>query len=53
VVDSGRSENPVYYIQTYENPGLRSLDFKQLPLNGAAIKVMPLDQPVQVTVLKS
>jgi choloylglycine hydrolase len=46
-------KNLIYYIQTYENPGLRSLDFKQLPLNGAAIKVMPLDQPVQVTVLKS
>jgi choloylglycine hydrolase len=45
-------KNLVYYIQTYENPGLRSLDFKQLPLDGAAIKVMPLDQPVQVTVLK-
>ena len=44
-------KNLVYYIQTYENPALRTLNFDQLPLDGGAIKVMPLDQPVEVTVL--
>jgi hypothetical protein len=42
----------VNYIQTYNNPGLRSLNFDQLPLDGGAIKVMTLDQPPQVTVLR-
>jgi len=45
-------KNLVYYIQTYENPQLRSLNFDQLPLDGGAIKVMPLDQPVQTIALK-
>ena len=45
-------KNLVYYIQTYGNPGLRSLNFNQLPLDGGAIKVMALDQPSQVTVLR-
>ncbi|NDG76139.1 MAG: linear amide C-N hydrolase, partial [Synechococcaceae bacterium WB8_1B_136] len=40
-------KNLVYYIQTYDNPGLRSLNFNQLPLDGGAIKVMALDQPSQ------
>lgn len=40
------------YIQTYNNSGLRSLNFDQLPLDGGAIKVMTLDQPTQVTVLR-
>ena len=44
-------KNLVYYIQTYDNPGLRSLNFDQLPLDGGTIKVMPLNQPVDVTVL--
>jgi hypothetical protein len=42
----------VNYIQPYNNPGLRSLNFGQLPLDGGAIKVMTLDQPTQVTVLR-
>ena len=42
----------VNYIQTYNNPGLRSLNFDQLPLDGGAIKVMTLDQPTQMTVLR-
>lgn len=41
----------VYYILTYNNPGLRSLNFDQLPLDGGAIKVMTIHQPEQVTVL--
>ena len=45
-------KNLVYYIQTYDNPGLRSLNFDQLPLDGGAIKVMPLNQPTQITVLQ-
>ena len=45
-------KNLVYYIQTYDNPSLRSLNFNQLPLDGGAIKVMALDQPAQVTVLR-
>lgn len=45
-------KNLVYYIQTYGNPGLRSLNFNRLPLDGGAIKVMALDQPSQVTVLQ-
>ncbi len=45
-------QNLIYYIQTYDNPGLRSLHFDQLPLDGGAIKVMPLNQPLQVTKLK-
>ena len=45
-------KNLVYYIQTYDNPGLRSLNFDQLPLDGGTIKVMPLNQPLNVTVLK-
>ena len=45
-------KNLVYYIQTYGNPGLRSLNIDQLPLDGGAIKLMPLNQPAQVTVLK-
>jgi choloylglycine hydrolase len=45
------SKNLVYYIQTYDNPGLRSLNFDQLPLDGGTIKVMPLNQAVDVTVL--
>ena len=44
-------KNLVYYIQTYDNPGLRSLNFDQLPLDGGTIKVMPLNQPLHVTVL--
>ena len=36
-------KNLVYDIQTYDNPGLRSLNFNQLPLDGGAIKVMPLN----------
>jgi len=46
--DGGR----VYGRTTYNNPGLRSLNFDRLPLDGGAIKVMPLDQPAQVTVLQ-
>jgi choloylglycine hydrolase len=45
-------KNLVYYIQTYDNPSLRSLNFNQLPLDGGAIKVMALDQPSQVMVLR-
>ena len=45
-------KNLVYYIQTYDNPSLRSLNFNQLPLDGGAIKVTALDQPSQVTVLR-
>ena len=45
-------KNLVYYIQTYDNPSLRSLNINQLPLDGGAIKVMALDQPAQVTVLR-
>jgi choloylglycine hydrolase len=45
-------KNLVYYIQTYNNPSLRSLNFNQLPLDGGAIKVMVLNQPAQVTVLR-
>jgi len=45
-------KNLVYYIQTYDNPSLRSLNFDQLPLDGGAIKVMPLNQPTQITVLQ-
>ena len=45
-------KNLVYYIQTYDNPSLRSLNFNRLPLDGGAIKVMALDQPAQVTVLQ-
>ena len=44
-------KNLVYYIQTYDNPGLRSLNFDKLPLDGGAIKVMPLNQPLDVTML--
>lgn len=44
-------KNLVYYIQTYDNPGLRSLRFDRLPLDGGAIQVMPLNQPLQVTEL--
>ena len=46
------SENLVYSIKMYDTPGLRSLNFDWLPLDGDAIKVMPLDQPAQVTVLQ-
>jgi choloylglycine hydrolase len=45
-------KNLVYYIQTYDNPSLRRLNFNQLPLDGGAIKVMALNQPAQVTVLR-
>jgi choloylglycine hydrolase len=45
-------KNLVYYIQTYDNPSLRSLNFDQLQLDGGEIKVMTLDQPAQVTVLR-
>jgi len=45
-------KNLVYYIQTYDNPGLRSLSFDQLPLDGGTIKLMPLNQPTQVTELR-
>jgi choloylglycine hydrolase len=45
-------KNLVYYIQTFNNPGLRSLSFDQLPLDGGAVKVMAIDQPAQVTVLR-
>ncbi|CAK6698111.1 choloylglycine hydrolase family protein [Synechococcus sp. CCY9201] len=45
-------KNLVYYIQTYDNPGLRSLNFDRLPLDGGQIKVMTLDQPAEVTVLQ-
>lgn len=45
-------KNLVYYIQTYNNPGLRSLNFDQLPLDGGAVKVMAIDQPAQVTMLR-
>jgi choloylglycine hydrolase len=45
-------KNLVYYIRTFDNPQLRSLNFDQLPLDGGAIKVMPLDQPTQTIVLK-
>ncbi len=45
-------KNLVYYIQTYDNPSLRSLNVNQLPLDGGAIKVMALNQPAQVTVLQ-
>ena len=45
-------KNLVYFIQTYDNPSLRSLNVNQLPLDGGAIKVMALNQPAQVTVLQ-
>jgi choloylglycine hydrolase len=45
-------KNLVYDIQTYDNPGLRSLNFNQLPLDGGAIKVMLLNQPTQITVVQ-
>jgi choloylglycine hydrolase len=45
-------KNLVYYIQTYDNPSLRSLNFDQLQLDGGEIKVMTLDQPARVTVLR-
>ena len=45
-------KNLEYNIQTYDNSGLRSLNFNQLPLDGGAIKVMPLNQPTQITVLQ-
>ena len=44
-------KNLVYYIQTYDNPDLRSLRFDQLPLAGGQIKTMPLDQPMRITTL--
>jgi choloylglycine hydrolase len=44
-------KNLVYYIQTYDNPDLRSLRFDQLPLAGGQIKTMPLNQPMRVTTL--
>lgn len=45
-------KNMIYYIQTYDNPDLRSLNFDQLPLDGGQIKVMPLNQQIQITVLQ-
>ena len=45
-------KNLVYYIQTYDNPDLRSLNFDRLPLDGGQIKVMSLDQPTKVTALQ-
>ena len=45
-------KNKIYYIQTYDNPDLRSLNFDQLPLDGGQIKVMPLNQQIKITVLQ-
>ena len=45
-------QNLVYYIQTYDNPDLRSLRFDRLPLDGGTIQVMALDQPPQITELR-
>jgi choloylglycine hydrolase len=45
-------KNLVYYIQTYNNPDLRSLNFDRLPLEGGQIKIMQLNQPTQITVLQ-
>jgi len=42
----------VYYVQTFENPALRSLNFDRLPLDGGQIEVMPINQPAQVTALQ-
>lgn len=44
-------KNLVYYIQTYDNPELRSFNIDHLPLDSGDIKLMPVDQPAQVTVL--
>ena len=44
-------QNLVYYIQTYDNPDLRSLRFDRLPLDGGTIQVMALDQRPQITEL--
>ena len=38
-------KNLVYYIQTYDNPELRSFNIDQLPLDSGDIKLMPVDQP--------
>jgi choloylglycine hydrolase len=50
---SADQKNLLYYIHTYNNPGLRSLNFDQLPLDGGAVKVLAIDQPEQVTVLRT
>ena len=45
-------KNLGYDIQADNNPGLGSFNLDQLPLDGGAVKVMALDQPVQLTVLR-
>ena len=46
-------KNGTYSIKTFENPDVRQMRFADMPLSGGAIKVMPLDQPQQITILKS
>ena len=41
----------VYYIRTFDNPDIRSLNLGSLPLNGGKIRTLPLDQPVRITPL--
>jgi choloylglycine hydrolase len=45
-------KNLVSSNQTDDKPALRSLNFDQFRLHGGEIRVMPLDQPAQVTELK-
>ena len=41
----------VYYIRTFDNPDIRSLNLGSLPLNGGKTRTLPLDQEVRITPL--
>jgi len=44
-------KNLVYYLRTFANPDIRSLDLRSLPLTGGQVRTLPLDQPVRITPL--
>ncbi len=45
-------KNGTYSIKTFENPDVRQMRFLDLPLSGGSIKVMELDQPQKITILR-
>ena len=45
-------KNGTYSIKTFESPDVTQMRFADMPLSVGAIKVMPPDQPQQITILK-